>query len=103
MNAGKKQKRMTRCHRRETVRRPALDSTHPRLNLQPDILHRAATRGNRDAKRNHAPHGFFAVALALLYAGWSYQQDELVVSVCFMLAAIALTVVTRLTVRRQII
>jgi hypothetical protein len=46
---------------------------------------------------------FFAVALALLYAGWSYQQGELFVSVCFMLAAIALTVVTRLTVRRQII
>jgi hypothetical protein len=46
---------------------------------------------------------FFTVALALLYAGWSYQQNELVVSVCFMLAAIALTVVTRLTVRRQII
>jgi len=46
---------------------------------------------------------FFTVALALLYAGWSYQQGELIVSLCFMLAAIALTVVTRLTVRRQII
>ena len=46
---------------------------------------------------------FFAVALALLYAGWSFQQGDLVVSVCFMLAAIALTVVTRLTVTRQLI
>jgi hypothetical protein len=46
---------------------------------------------------------FFTVALALLYAGWSYQQGELAVSFLFMLAAIALTVVTGLTVRRQFI
>jgi uncharacterized membrane protein len=46
---------------------------------------------------------FLTVALALLYAGWSYQQGEPVISACFMLAAIALTVVTSLTVRRQII
>jgi hypothetical protein len=68
-----------------------------------DILNGAGTRGIEMPNETMRLTAFFAVALALLYAGWSYQQGELIVSVCFMLAAIALTVVTRLTVSRQII
>jgi hypothetical protein len=46
---------------------------------------------------------FLAVAAALLYAGLSFHRGDVAPTVFFMTAAIALTVVTRLTVRRKII
>jgi hypothetical protein len=46
---------------------------------------------------------FFAVAMALLYAGWSFHQGEIAVTLYFMATAVALTVVTNLSVRKQLI
>jgi hypothetical protein len=46
---------------------------------------------------------FFAVALGLLYAGWSYHQGHFTTTVYFMTAAVALTVATGLSVRKKLI
>ena len=46
---------------------------------------------------------FFAVAMALLNAGMHFQRQDMVATLFFMGAAILLTIVTGLSVRRRII
>jgi hypothetical protein len=46
---------------------------------------------------------FFAVAVALLNAGLHFQREDVVATLFFMSAAILLTVVTWLSVRKRII
>jgi hypothetical protein len=46
---------------------------------------------------------FVAVAFALLCAGWAYHQQQMPLTFYFMTCAIALTVMTHVSVKRQII
>jgi hypothetical protein len=46
---------------------------------------------------------FFAVAIALLNAGVHFQHQDMVATLFFMAAAILLTIVTGLSVRKRII
>jgi hypothetical protein len=46
---------------------------------------------------------FFAVAIALLNAGLHFQREEVVATLFFMGAAILLTLVTSVSVRKKII
>jgi hypothetical protein len=46
---------------------------------------------------------FLVVAAALLYSGVSFHEGRPIPTILFMSAAVALTVVTRITVRKKLI
>ena len=46
---------------------------------------------------------FFTVVIALLYAGWSFHEGDIATTVYFMVASVALTIVTNLSVRNKLI
>jgi hypothetical protein len=46
---------------------------------------------------------FFAVATALLNAGVHFRQQDMIATLFFMVAAILLTIVTSISVRKRII
>ncbi|MER8367081.1 hypothetical protein [Mesorhizobium sp. M1378] len=46
---------------------------------------------------------FFAVVLALLNSGYYFHQGDIVATIYFMIGAILVTAVTRMSVRRQLI
>ncbi|MER8424886.1 hypothetical protein [Mesorhizobium sp. M1403] len=46
---------------------------------------------------------FFAVVLALLNSGYYFHQGDIVATIYFMIGAILVTAVTRMSIRRQLI